>query len=75
MFSKVLFTSLLALTMSTHVTAVPAKEATYPEVIPGPGMPSLEELGLTSEQLYTMTPKFGKSLLLYEVGSIGDTSS
>ncbi|KAJ3494985.1 hypothetical protein NLG97_g3715 [Lecanicillium saksenae] len=26
----------------------------YPEVIPGPGMPSLASLNLTSEQLYTM---------------------
>lgn len=26
----------------------------YPEVIPGPGLPSLAELGLTSAQLYNM---------------------
>lgn len=28
----------------------------YPEVRPGPGLPSLESLGLTSEQLYNMPP-------------------
>jgi hypothetical protein len=26
----------------------------YPEVIPGPGLPSLESLGLTSKELYEM---------------------
>ena len=36
------------------VAAVPTSEATqaHPEVIPGPGLPSLAELGITSEQLY-----------------------
>lgn len=28
----------------------------YPTVIPGPGLPSLESLGLTSELLYKMEP-------------------
>ncbi|OBT71545.1 hypothetical protein VF21_09849 [Pseudogymnoascus sp. 05NY08] len=30
--------------------------ASYPEFTPGKGMPSLEELGLTSEQLFTTPP-------------------
>lgn len=33
--------------------AIPASEKTYPDVIPGPGLPSLASLGLTSPQLYT----------------------
>lgn len=38
------------------ITALPAttSEQIYPEVIPGPGLPSLAELNLTSAQLYTM---------------------
>lgn len=56
MFIKALSATLLAIAF-TQVAAVPA--TTYPEVVPGPGMPSLEELGLTSEQLYTMKPSFG----------------
>ncbi|KAM3482145.1 hypothetical protein MY5147_000264 [Beauveria neobassiana] len=38
------------------VPAVLAGTVKYPEVVPGPGLPSLESLGLTSEQLYTMEP-------------------
>lgn len=30
------------------------RETTYPDVIPGPGLPSLQSLGLTSAQLYEM---------------------
>lgn len=30
--------------------------ATVPEVIPGPGLPSLESLNLTSQDLYAMGP-------------------
>jgi len=33
--------------------AVPTSD--YPEVIPGPGLPSLESIGLTSKMLYEMT--------------------
>jgi hypothetical protein len=29
---------------------------TFPEVIPGPGLPSLESMNLTSAQLYHMPP-------------------
>ncbi|KAJ6785327.1 hypothetical protein PWT90_02594 [Aphanocladium album] len=40
----------------------------YPEVIPGPGMPSLASLNLTSEQLYTMPmpdgPQFNQRSLV-----------
>lgn len=39
------------------VPVVLAGAVEYPEVIPGPGLPSLESLGLTSEQLWTMPQK------------------
>lgn len=46
---------LAALTMFSPVAALPkAVRTVYPEVIPGPGMPSLASLNLTSEQLYNM---------------------
>ncbi|KAM3483479.1 hypothetical protein MY8738_003164 [Beauveria namnaoensis] len=38
------------------VPAVLAGTVQYPEVVPGPGLPSLESLGLTSEDLYKMEP-------------------
>jgi hypothetical protein len=41
------------------VMATPAP-AVYPEVIPGPGLPSLAELGITSAQLWEMGPPEGK---------------
>ncbi|KAM3566747.1 hypothetical protein ARSEF4850_000281 [Beauveria asiatica] len=44
------------LQISPLVPAVLAGTVQYPEVVPGPGLPSLESLGLTSEQLYTMEP-------------------
>lgn len=39
---------------------VAALATQFPEVIPGPGLPSLAELGLTSKDLYTMTPAISK---------------
>lgn len=44
-------------------TALPAVETvkTYPEVIPGPGLPSLASLNLTSVDLYTMKPDMSKT--------------
>ncbi|EJP69087.1 hypothetical protein HC256_001067 [Beauveria bassiana] len=36
------------------VPAVLADTVQYPEIVPGPGLPSLASLGLTSEQLYKM---------------------
>ncbi|KIM21876.1 hypothetical protein M408DRAFT_79877 [Serendipita vermifera MAFF 305830] len=42
---------LCAVTLLGGVSAFPSPEE-YPEVIPGPGMPSLESLGLTSKDLY-----------------------
>jgi hypothetical protein len=38
----------------------PLAVAAVREVIPGPGLPTLQELGLTSEDLYNMTPSFSK---------------
>ena len=32
--------------------SAPAAEKVYPEVVPGPGLPSLASLGLTSTELY-----------------------
>jgi hypothetical protein len=47
---------LLGLASFQAVTAVPK---VYPEVIPGPGLPSLAELNLTSPQLHEMKPSEG----------------
>ena len=38
----------------TSLTMVEGLAITYPEVVPGPGLPSLAELGLTSAELYNM---------------------
>ncbi|KAF9533318.1 hypothetical protein CPB83DRAFT_943197 [Crepidotus variabilis] len=40
------------------ITGVQANPTIYPEIIPGPGLPSLESLNLTSKNLYTMKPQF-----------------
>jgi hypothetical protein len=45
---------LLALASVGSVAAVPSPPD-YPEVIPGPGLPSLASLGLTSKDLYEGT--------------------
>lgn len=52
----------LAAFAAVNTVAIPAAEPRkeYPEVVPGPGLPTLAELGLTSEELYTMAPKLGK---------------
>ncbi|KAM3498419.1 hypothetical protein MY10362_008261 [Beauveria mimosiformis] len=42
--------------ISPLVPAVLAGTVQYPEIVPGPGLPSLESLGLTLEQLYKMKP-------------------
>jgi len=44
----------LVLAFASFTTAMPIEEIAYPEVVPGPGLPSLAELGLTSKQLHTM---------------------
>lgn len=54
------FTAILAaLAILNPIAAMPqAKRTTFPELIPGPGLPSLASLGLTSADLYNMpTPK------------------
>ena len=48
MFSKVTLIAIVFSALSSVVTAHP----TAMEVIPGPGLPSLESLGLTSAELY-----------------------
>lgn len=45
----------LILLMTTAVSAR-AVEDPYPEIVPGPGLPSLAELGKTSRDFYDMTP-------------------
>ncbi|KAH9478526.1 hypothetical protein JR316_0008981 [Psilocybe cubensis] len=48
----------------TNATPSPSNEPDYPEVIPGPGLPSLESLGLTSADLHrnrTMSKAFSDS--------------
>ncbi|KIJ12783.1 hypothetical protein PAXINDRAFT_14347 [Paxillus involutus ATCC 200175] len=55
MFNKsLLFAALCALTSA--VAAVPATTPDYPELVPGPGMPTLASLNLTSAGLYGMGP-------------------
>jgi hypothetical protein len=55
---------ILSLALATAVTAAP-KARDYPEVIPGPGLPSLASLNLTSAQLYEMrTPESTLPLVL-----------
>jgi hypothetical protein len=46
------------------VSSLPTTDTVYPEVIPGPGLTSLAQLGLTSAQLYTMKPDC-KQLSIY----------
>ncbi|CEJ82904.1 hypothetical protein VHEMI02945 [[Torrubiella] hemipterigena] len=49
---------LQSIVVASLVAIAAAGETKYPEVVPGPGLPSLAQLGLTSAQLYQMgTPK------------------
>ncbi|KAJ3719168.1 hypothetical protein C8R42DRAFT_113127 [Lentinula raphanica] len=52
-----LLATLLLLPAAFINGASTATKRAYPELIPGPGLPTLAELNLTSEALYTMTPK------------------
>jgi hypothetical protein len=56
MLSTTFITSVLSSLILLQVTSaspLQARDTTqYPEVIPGPGLPSLEALGLTTAQLY-----------------------
>ncbi|CEJ82905.1 hypothetical protein VHEMI02946 [[Torrubiella] hemipterigena] len=45
---------LQSLLMASMAVLVFANVMKYPEVVPGPSLPSLEEVGLTSAQLYQM---------------------
>ena len=42
------------LLLGTLSSAMAVRSSDFPEVIPGPGMPSLASLGVTSEELYNM---------------------
>lgn len=55
-------TFLLALAVAT-ASALPTVDTVYPELIPGPGLPTLAELNLTSAQLYNM--KLDRSKINY----------
>lgn len=52
----------MAIVIVQAVVAIPTSQVSdvlprdYPEVIPGPGLPSLASLNLTSAELYEMTP-------------------
>lgn len=48
------FVQAVVATPKTEVTTVVARD--WPEVVPGPGLPSLESLNLTSAELYEMKP-------------------
>jgi len=47
--APILTTILTAFALITTISAIPTAEATYPEVIPGKGLPGLASLGLTSK--------------------------
>ncbi|KAF9523320.1 hypothetical protein CPB83DRAFT_898897 [Crepidotus variabilis] len=51
----------LFVSATIFIAGVHASPAVYPEVIPGPGLPSLESLGLTSKDLYTTKPQLTSS--------------
>lgn len=52
----------LCLAAGIQAAALALPEPAFPEVIPGPGLPSLKELNLTSAQLHAMgPPNEGKS--------------
>lgn len=52
----------VVLALSGVVAALPAADFQardeHPTIIPGPGLPSLEELGLTAADLYKRNPNF-----------------
>ncbi|KAF9223917.1 hypothetical protein BS17DRAFT_125633 [Gyrodon lividus] len=56
MFNKSTSFAALLFALTTAVLAVPATASGHPEVIPGPGMPTLASLGLTSADLHAMGP-------------------
>lgn len=57
MFSTTILSAALVVIASLQTTsalAIDDRAAKVPEVIPGPGLPSLKSLGLTSADLYAM---------------------
>lgn len=54
MLSSTLATVVFSLASLNYVSANPisGRDAQYPEVVPGEGLPSLESLGLTTAMLY-----------------------
>lgn len=58
------YLSAIVLALVSVTTAIPVTGTTYPEVIPGPGFPSLASLGITSEQLYT-TPLSSEGNIIF----------
>ncbi|KAJ3719155.1 hypothetical protein C8R42DRAFT_643442 [Lentinula raphanica] len=60
-FAILLFSFAIATSLTgnvAHGLSTTTKRTIYPEVHPGPGLPTLAELNLTSEALYTISPKF-----------------
>ena len=60
MFTRIPLLAALSM-FATAVVTVPAAMSSVPEVIPGPGLPSLESLGLTLADLYAMGPPLAPS--------------
>ena len=56
MFTRIPVFAAVLSALSSTVVAVPAARSSVPEVIPGPGLPSLASLNLTSADLYAMGP-------------------
>ena len=70
MFTKIPLLATLSV-FATIVVAVSAATSSVPELIPGPGLPSLESLNLTSADLYAMGPP--PALSKYAASSVGQT--
>ena len=60
MFTQIPLLAVLSM-FATAVVAVPVATSSIPEVIPGPGLPSLESLGRTLANLYAMGPPLAPS--------------
>ena len=54
---------------ATYAAAIPnpTVDKVYPEIYPGPGMPSLASLGLTSAKLYQSTNPIFLTLTLFNL--------
>ncbi|KAJ3719166.1 hypothetical protein C8R42DRAFT_643451 [Lentinula raphanica] len=57
---------------SAYLSSTKTPKRDYRELVTGPGFPTLAELNLTSEQLYTMTPNLQTRVVELELASRSD---